>query len=127
MIVTFILFCIYAILEGVRDAVVFSEYYRKWNEHILLWTSRATAGAGMLWPYFMYAGLSETIRVGIAMVLAFAFCQLSAYYTTYQKLGHAYYDFFSKSSTTDAKINLNFIQRTTLFAIAVCLVMSLSL
>jgi hypothetical protein len=104
---------------------VFSDYYRKWNEHILLWTSRASAGAGMLWPYFMYAGLLETIKLGVAMASAFAFCQLSAYYTTYQKLGHPYYDFFSKSSTTDAKINLNFSQRLGLFLSAIIILLTL--
>ncbi len=125
MVISFTLFCIYAILEGVRDAVVFSEYYRKWNEHTLLWTSRASAGAGMLWPYFMYAGLLETAKLGVAMILAFSFCQLSAYYTTYQKLGHPYYDLFSKSSTTDAKINLNFEQRLGLFLTAIIILLTL--
>ena len=120
MIAAFLLFALYAILEGVRDAVVFSEYYRKWNEHVLLFASRGIVAIGFAFAY----GLEGALLL-VAFMFAFPFFQLSAYYTTYQKLGHPYYNFFSKSSTTDAKMNFNFEYRVVMLVLSICILIYL--
>jgi hypothetical protein len=135
MILTFIVFIIWASLEGVKDAFTFSEKWKKVNIHGILLTSRCLVGYlaidNYMWEIFSeykFEIITHSILFLATLSFSFPFFQLSAYYMMYQMLGHPHFNFFTtKSPTSNAKVSFTFYQRVILLIISLCLIVYLSL
>lgn len=120
--ITYLVFIVWASLEGIKDAFTFSEKWKKVNIHGLLLTSRCAVGYLAVkdkWEIFLINRFEweiffNSIAFTAMLALAFPFFQLSAYYITYKMLGHPHFNFFTdKSPTSNAKISFGFVERFT--------------
>ncbi len=123
MIYIYILFCIYASLSGLKDAILYGKrgaetFY--WNEHTLFNVERGVVLLGycasMLFARISYADLSW---LALSCLMAFSFFHNGFYYETARQINRMDYRFWSDSKTSTAKIEISWNLRFTLFALSV--------
>ena len=132
IILIYISWVLYASFSGMRDAYIYSGYIHKVNEHNVWFTERFFCGLTAIISFTTgmilgYVGLIPTILLGLSLCLSFPFFQLSTYYVTYNKLGKKDYNFFSKSTTTDARMNFDFPTRTSMFILSLFIILLITL
>lgn len=128
----FILLSFYALLSGVKDAVLWSKKGAesfKFNEHILFVAERATVYLSVLIAVLSVELTAKFVIsflvILLASLLAFPFLHNGALYYSRNKIEPELYTkgFFSEpSETSTAKYNFSFRIRTILFGVAIFLV-----
>ncbi len=127
ILLTTILFGIYAYLEGHREALY---YYFRWfrpfdkvkDEHSMFTIQRAIVVVACSFiPFTLYSwwGLLSVIPI----MLVFMFMHDGSYYSTYNDMDSNIYKkrWKDKSTSTSAKLSTDFVTRTILFTLGIVL------
>lgn len=119
MIYLYLLFCLYASIEGVTEAILYCKQGAesfKWNEHIIYVVGRGIVLTGFLFSSkFMVFNL-ESFAVGaLVCVLAFSFFHDGFYYETARRINRPDYRFNSNSKTSTARLEITWFIRANMF------------
>jgi hypothetical protein len=114
----------YAIAEGIMNAAVFAHgnTNHPYNVHHYLNAPRAVVFAFMLLVYLSGHSLAHTASMALSMMLVFSYWHNGAYYVVRGMIDWDEYNFFSQSTTTTARISLDFIARLWLWVVGMSVV-----
>lgn len=123
MIYAYILLCIFSCLQGIEEAILFSlkgAKAVKWNEHILFVCVRACPA---LLLFFVPLIIEEKIIVTMCYMLAYSFFHDECYYMSRHYIDLKSDNFFTETTTSNAKVNFNFPIRTGLFVVSLIVIL----
>lgn len=123
MIYLYLLFCIYAIVEGVIEAILYGKKGAEtfsWNEHIVYVFARIMVLFSILFASRLthLSNLDCLIYASVCM-LSFPFFHDGSYYETARKINRPEYRFWSNSQTSTAKIEITWFVRVNMLLVSI--------
>lgn len=119
MIYLYLLFCLYASIEGVTEGILYGKQGAesfKWNEHIVYVCGRGVVLTGfLLAPELMHFSLEGFSVLALICFLSYSFFHDGFYYETARRINRPDYKFNSNSKTSTAKIEITWAIRLSMF------------
>lgn len=126
MIELYVFWCVFAILEGVREGATFAHNAAclswPYNIHKYFMLTRVWTGAYLVYIFGINPWY-DSVTFAASLALAFSFWHNGAQYITRRKKDYPTYHFFSESTTTNARFSFGPWERSIQFAFSLLLLL----
>lgn len=122
MITLYILFCLYASISGMKDAILYGKQGAetfKWNEHILFNLERATVLSLMAQALFVKMDVYGLMVLTGSCILSFSLFHNGFYLESARQINRPDYHFYSNSQTSTAPFEITWNLRLFMFILSI--------